>query len=652
MNPSNNPSDNRTLTEADDRAIDAMLGELIGNSRPPTDFADSILAQLRSLRNEDAAVRPASPTRYLDETAPAIQPLRTIAASRKRSRRLLFVTGILATAATTAIIVSRMPRIEIQWKSIAKNEPAAESLDGPKLADSPARPSVSPMLASESTAQAAAQGASDARGVPLRRRDESAGIAETTPALAATRTAVGQDSPVDLDATVANVNVAIVEYWKRVGVTPTPSIPQADVVARISERFGVTPTIQGDQVQFASTFSDSDACGQLADRLVTHLFAGTPLVAGARPRMVGELTQTILRGEGIDQLIADWIGNDDLLRRDQHQQLAESLATNLLDANASCARCHDSPVDSRLVQNDYWALASIFVRPNDPALFYEMPDGRQRVAEPKVPVKWFASSDAARFESTADTANSVERFADSLRSSRTLAGSVANQLWKIGFGQPLLTTSSDPLAPPNDDRLQAVHAELTNLVLASGFDVRVVAEAIMRSDPMKRGSSSLVASGRWKTASDIEIAADALAVRTFAAAEPSELKMSQGELLAMMASRLGNTPSILGDTESVLAQANVDDSREPETVTKASATLEDYAWSDWTADRELLRGSWLHWIKDTDQQRKHVLYSLNREPGDSSLDWFDRLIESSDDSSIAKDRATDRLYWVLHESRR
>ncbi|MGV3484296.1 MAG: hypothetical protein ACO1RT_07750, partial [Planctomycetaceae bacterium] len=78
---------------------------------------------------------------------------------------------------------------------------------------------------------------------------------------------------------------------------------------------------------------------------------------------------------------------------------------------------------------------------------------------------------------------------------------------------------------------------------------------------------------------------------------------------------------------------------------------EEYLWAQWIADRELLRGSWLHWIKDPEQQQRHAVYAGNVRSANGAAELVERLSVSPGEEPAPVDDVTDRLFWVLRKSR-
>lgn len=676
LNPSLPPG-RGPLSEADERAIDALIGEAQKLTPATPDLSFAILRELASQHSKSVAT--VSETRVLISAANGqIQNLLSASVrSASRGRRgwsgFALAASAMALAASVLFLVTQIPALRFQEtrgvaQGSAGQETAGQAKDSSITPQSlatksnPRTPDVDSLDGDMIPAEPNNKSADVARvlppqGVPMVRKDVEMDAVSDENAVDAKAELLAMDdrSPVEFAASLVRFNGTIAKYWEHAGVTPSSSLADAALASRIEQRFGVRPEVSQDQVLLDTAFATQEDCAKLAERLVDRLFRGAPLVADARKKMVVDATASIVKGQGFDRLVARWIEDESLFDRAAPQRLSQSLASNMLDADAACARCHDSPVDGRLAQHDYWAFASALAPAGRTPLFYEMSDGRQKVAEARLPRRWFSEADAERLKTLGDDVRAQQplqkQLAASLVGSRTLAGAIANRLWEIGFGASLIPRASDPVAPPRDDTLQKAHQELTDLLVASNFDIRAAARMVIASDAMRRGQTDLVASGRWRLADVKTIISDALSVRTFAAAAPTPLRVGRENLLSMMASRIGNAPKELGSTDAVLAQPLIGPSGGSSGAEKdAKATVEEYLWASWIADRPLLRDSWLHWIKNAEEQRRHAYYAVNMNPGKDDADWIQRLTSASDEDSVASEAANDRLLWVLRKS--
>ncbi|MGV3483021.1 MAG: DUF1549 domain-containing protein, partial [Planctomycetaceae bacterium] len=546
MNPTPpNEPDPPALSDADERVIDAWLGEVHQSTPAPPDLTASILREL-ARRDQSGSQRGhrLAPPVFADAGLRPLSP-----ATKNRPRKLLIrAAGALALAASVALLLGGWQRLSTNDRESASTRDLARStVPGDGGRPLPDRDFAPQTLADPSSPQPAeiAKKKVPREGVPLVRTQPLPEGPDAVAAAAPEPIVISPQKPQSSeDATVlVRFNASLADYWSRLGVVPAEPLSETEVAQRIEQRFGASPAF-ADQAEIAS----------FAERLVDRLMRDVPLAAGARQKMVQQASEVIQQGERFDVLVSRWVADESLFENAKPDLLSQGLATNLLGVDAACARCHDSPVDGRFAQHDYWSLASVFAPKGRPPLFYELVDGRQKLADARVPERWVGQT-----AEVTDVGQSMkDQFARSLLDSPALAGALANRLWEIGFDVSLIAPASDPVAPPRDDALQASHETITQAILASHFDIRAAARLVMSSEAMQRGPSELYRSGRWRMASEEAIAKDALAQRAFAAAVPSRPRAGRENLLAMMESRIGQTPRALGSTAPVLAQPSIE----------------------------------------------------------------------------------------------
>ena len=91
---------------------------------------------------------------------------------------------------------------------------------------------------------------------------------------------------------------------------------------------------------------------------------------------------------------------------------------------------------------------------NSDAVFYELSDGRQRVADAQVPANWTSEAVSERYRD-------MKEFAKGLEGSPELASGVVNSLWQLVHGQPLRGRVVDPISAPHNEALQRLEEQLT-----------------------------------------------------------------------------------------------------------------------------------------------------------------------------------------------
>jgi len=661
-------------SDADDRAMDALLREYFRKqdsvSAGPRDFSSEILARLDQSRGHSVG----------GET-------------QKSSVAVAVRWFAVLAACVLAVVAIRGWKANPQQRELAL--PAIDKQDGGGSAADQARKLAaaageSPQGADRAnTAGANTAGATQPPATTKPRRDpivlsldrpvdasddEAAGLASgsarVTPLLGGEAVSLPSADLKDFDR-------QFLAYWKSIGVTPAPAVDNATLANRIADRFGFrlgtgtesdssganSGALPGDRVliELASNdlFSTERQSRLLAERLVKRLGGGLKLGDERNEQLVASAAEVIRSGGRFDRWISDWVASETIPSEPaaaahlQAAAMGEWVAGRLMGADVGCARCHDSPIDSRFNQHDYWAVAAIFSASPTQSVFYEMPDGRQRVAAPGAPRRWLGwqRGSVQTGDSEAAIIASRAELATALVGNRQLARTLVNHLWTIGFGTPMVSAASSPIAPPQDDSIELALEMLSEKLIAANFDIRVAARWIVQSEPMKRGTPVQLQGDAWQLAGEAQLVAASLAQRSFAAARPPWPTASQAQLLALMESRGGHQPAKIGARDSVLAQplaTSVTDSGKA--VTKP-VDHQDYWWTQWLADREGLKGGWMESIADRDQQVRHAFYAVGyRNVNERQLAWGNALLDSSATGSDDRNEEIAKIYWVIQHA--
>lgn len=643
-----NDLDNPNL-DADDRALDALLGEMLKLTPPPPDLSSEILKSL-STQWQVAALPTSTNPRNGSRVRQSSNELGDVKKSRRS--RALAVSLIAALAASVLFVVSRLDHAAD--KNVAQNTTPLPS--SPVTVSKPitTEPATKPAIATpaETTTPDAALATNAPReGVPLVRNEPTTvDSSDATEAMTPTETRdalVTANLPaVNLLAALTKFDSTIANYWKRVGVEPTAAVDAQQFASRVRNRLGSGFTVNAGDALVDSVLSTEDECRVFSTKLVASLFRNAPLAPEAREKMIEQATLVIQSGRPFDQLVSQWIVDDSLFLRSQPDQLAQSVATNLLDIDAACAKCHDSPMDGRFAQHDYWSFASVFAPKGQSILFYELPDGRQKASEPHLPTRWMGVTQEKE-NSLAATAPTLDVFAKALVGNQTLASAITNRIWEIAFDAPLVARSGALVSPPRDEALQEAHQQLTDLLVKSRFDLRSIARIIISSNAMKRSSGELFESDRWLVANEQTLAAGMFAQRTFAAARPSFARLNRDQLIVALESRMGGALRAIDNPGTLLAQPNVSDSGAGQASKSDKSSPEELAWARWIADRGALKESWLYWIKDLSERERHAFYANGYMNASSASDLRKRLVSPTDDAAAAIDNSIDRLAWLL-----
>ncbi len=479
---------------------------------------------------------------------------------------------------------------------------------------------------------------------------------------------VAANSP-SVDVALPDFNQQLVAYWQAVGAQPAPHAAPEAWSDRVTDRFGVPiePTSAGgvsSKRVTADRWADRGAAEALAARLVDSLTDGLRPSEEDRARWVASATPVVAQGGRFDHWLADWALGDDgpvassSLPADHR---GEWFATRVVGASVGCARCHDSKIESQFTQADFWAVAAVFSDDPQQPTFYELADGRQRVADPHVPSRWFGQSSETIEEPPVASRDDVKRM---LVGNRQVARNLANLIWEIGFGYPMIAPVSSPIAPPQDDSLERALDMLGDHLLASSFDVRAVAAWVASSEPMQRGLPKIFEDGQWQYADETRLAEASFAQRSFAAARVHWPSATRERLVATLDSRENSRPRTLGTQDKMLAQPLIvapsrigslpsgsSPSADAAPVARP-ADPEDFWWAQWLADREALRGGWLASISDSDQRLRHVFHAAGyREVTPEQVDFARSLLAPADAPAKQRHEALTKAFWVIQNSR-
>lgn len=654
------------LSEMEERALDAMLSELFAvearGPAPPRDFEAQILALVRERSGGVGAGKITNPATRTDRRSRAI----TLGAWASLAATILAMVYYWGGSDRSPFVTDK-PTVVAGGESIG-SDPAGSSNSTPKQSPPNRKPPVllsgspasvdSDLLGPAAPGQLAGQGAADET---LPSRPAGTVLADTAPSQLTEKPFLPDP------AGLARLNQQFAAYWQTIGVVPAASAGAAAWADRIADRFGIVIDPAADNSAGTASWSDRNSSHQIAERLVAQLAAGLRLDPATQQRLTDEAADVIYRGDRFDAWLGRWVrgefdsagatppaGSGSIAAKPD--VLGEWFASRVAGADIGCARCHDSPIDSRYVQHDYWAVVALFASPAAGPTFYELKDGRQRVATPGVSTRWLGLTDEAIAANPIDSRESLGQL---LIGNRQVARTLANHLWSIGFGTPLLAVASSPIAPPRDDALDQALEMLADRLVASNFDIRAAVDWIINGDPMRRGLPDVFLHDRWQVAPESTLAEASMAQRSFAAARAHWPAATRRQLAAMMKSRASDLPSKIGPQDTLLAQPLVlaPPSRIPRAMPRqpvtaddaATAKPEEYWWAQWMADREGLRGGWIESIVDRDQQFRHAFYAAGfRQVTPDQLRLAEELIGAEVDKAVdERHRAAAKLYWVI-----
>ncbi|EMI57460.1 hypothetical protein, partial [Rhodopirellula sallentina] len=371
---------------------------------------------------------------------------------------------------------------------------------------------------------------------------------------------------------VSNVMTNRLErHWGRVGVQPTQQLPADKVSERLSSKFGIrlTPESVNDSKRMLAALSRPENTNALAPQVLSAI-ASRPLESlnsSSDKLMAKQVSETLRSGSGFDRLIASWFTERESVggkRRDaknnpanrnskpsasfhellrplgEHETLVTTAAVTLA-ADVRCQRCHDlstvSNENRTITQHDYWQLAAtlspwIPIRPNsDAGRFYDLPDGRRRLAEADQDAEW----------------------PEQLIGSRSLAEGLVGVMWKMVHGRPLASSPYDLSGGVGESDLRVLRDELADDLLASDFNLLRTISLLMTDSIVSRSTPEAMTASGVLTATDNQWIDAVAAVESFAAAPPETLPTSQGHRMRLV--QESDLPQLgLGTGKSVLAQ--------------------------------------------------------------------------------------------------
>ncbi|MCC9604113.1 hypothetical protein LOC67_26465 [Stieleria sp. JC731] len=644
-------SDDAKAIDDSDPVVDVLLKEFIAldpNKRTtPPDLSESILARLN-----DSAVVPAR--------------------NHQPSYRYGLVKTLSAVAAFAASILGVIYLGPFTNKAIAPKDAEVSSLVGspspnvtdsspeiPMLADYDVddrqpiepRPGVNPGIRLDLPESNLTDSdlISDANSLATGDTDTSD---LNTTALPSDRVVVGH---IELMATTTE-SIAR-EYWKSVGVQPTPRASDAELAARLQQRLGIQlPTdAMADPQRLRDEFAKSNHAREIAKRWLA-LSADWNLGAIDNEQnqpLLDELTEGVSGQVPMDVTLVGLISGESqhsgqwyqVIGRDGTEGIARRLAGISMNADLRCVRCHDSMIGRSGTQDDYWSFVAMirsFVhRDNDHwsvqsvgkpvPTFFELLDGRQRLAVPKVSEHLAGKKPMDDFHAWSET----------LKGSQQLAASIVDSLWKLVHGRPLQPSPVDALAPPVDDHLNRLHQQLARDLQESNFDLARTLSLIVSSPMSTRSVPQQLRGDALLTTSDKDRSQALELVTAFAAAVDAPAS-SRHDRIEVAMRRVGGR---LVDDGTLLAQPVLvsPTSREVANANKPKLSREDKISVDFPGEDASLPVSWIQSIDDFDQQVQHLVYlSGGRRVPENVTEAAKRLRQNSDD-----DAALSRIWWIL-----
>lgn len=466
----------------------------------------------------------------------------------------------------------------------------------------------------------------------------------------------------------ATIKQRLADAWKEFEIQPTGETTPEKMVVRLQERLAIQlpPEAVDDAARIADALRGEVPSRVVSQRLLLQVLGpGWKRLSGeSQDHLTNFVATSLADGKPFDELIRQFFVTQEegspayaaskawlsALAGQRSVTLTQQIGRGLLDMDLACARCHDHPIDSRVQQHEFWTFAAVFHGRGE-GLYYERPDGRQRIALPNIPHRWvWQDQPAVPSESASEVpaiANSSE-LATRWISSPQLARSIVNRAWTAIYGRPLTGSASEPDAPPHSDFLAELRDYLADQLLAEDFDVVGLFSWIATAPPMRLEAVLESLSDEARFASQQELAAADFKHRVFAGFESPPKRLDFDGLLALAQQWNGGT-IVAGPN--VLAQArDVDLTKTVVAHPSHSERVQRWLRSSFPAPRQdhaALPAQWLESIDDYDQQVLHLFYAAGYwKPTETQLAGAMQL-RSTSESDFA---ALRQLWWILRNS--
>ena len=445
-------------------------------------------------------------------------------------------------------------------------------------------------------------------------------------------------------------------YWNSVGVTPSTTKEAEEVSERMRERLDVILPVAaiGDVELIRHIIAEDGNATKIATRWLGQVTEGgiARLEEKQRQRLIGEFALSLQGQRRFDETLSGWLGGEGEAASDWYSAvsvggqnaMARRLASVTMGVDLRCTRCHDSFVEGSGRQQDYWSFAALLRRDlrrqegtyvvrdgseGGADVFYDLPDGRQRLADAGIPERWLPSADSSP--------TTLRQWATSLKGREELARGVVNSLWALVHGRPLHGSVIDTITAPHDVALTSLERRLIEDLLDSGFDVgRTLAlvidsPATSRSVPTELQGDSLFAAA----------ATSRQAVGAFAIAAPKISPLSANERLNVALRSVGGKLDSLPDGQKLLAQLG-----EAGTAARSnsSARTGNELPADYPTRVASLPVDWLASLKDPESQWEHLGYLAGRSDLPESVRETAELMRKA---GVSEELLLHRVWWLL-----
>ncbi len=499
---------------------------------------------------------------------------------------------------------------------------------------------------------------------------------------------------------IEQINLRLANFWVSEGIAAEVTVEPAVVIERLAKLFGTKENIEtsSNAAALYAALKQPHVRDHLAQRLAVALLGrvGSRRVEPAQKDAFAKWLAPALSGQRWDETVAALIGSRGSsklateefnpaavwfasLAGPRSVPLVEQFGHAVLDVDLRCGRCHDHPLDGRIAQESYWQLNAVFetglrwssdeeggLRVDSPKLtadlaspvvFYELPDGRQRSAAPRVLPAWIGQTQGTTRADKTAAVTEIEQLADSLHDNPQVARAAVNCVWEIVYGRPLIGSSANPAAPAENPELVQLHHELAEQFRAHDFNMGRLICWVASAQPMQLQVPRAILSPAFESASAQQLLAANHQLQNFAAFPLSMPQQEFGQLLAVVDLNQNPADLVEGKAKELLGQIGFEGSNGPSTSLFASNSS-----SKRPSEVDLLRASletstggesvglpaaWLsrlEGIAGYDLQSQHLYYLAGYwHPSARHMELAQSLRKNSDSDS----RALSQLWWIL-----
>lgn len=680
---------NRKISPHEEQAIDAMLAELHG--RPAPDLSQQILRQLRetpsqgdlcaesltssgSLRVEVGATR----RRAVAEKPSSLAPW--------QNAPWKIATAIAAIAAALLLMVwMGRDSTSVDTSLTAQDSNRTHSLGG-----EPGRTPLLHELAHNNTAATTPVTAPDSnvtsksverkplKGIPLAMKssfedplDDIEQLKNEQPKIQAPVIKVPSIAPENRKAVTLvakEIDTNLHDYWSSLGIQAAQEADVAEIAERISSVLGTEVPEQA--IESATAFQSFLAKPEIA-RGAAQKFMNVVTDGGfqkldpeSQTSLLSELASCFGSEQPFDETLASWISGDgpnslhwySANAIDGIHPLARRFATLTMNVDVRCIKCHDSVIESRGTQSEYWAFAGLLERSvnrknkkvlsvatdraSDDLVFFETLDGRQKVVEPGVPAGWIAGSgDTAAMD--------LKQWSQRVLGSRELARGVVNSMWRMIHGRPLRGSVVDLSTPPHTESLGSLERRLVDDLIDSRFNLARTLALIVSTSTTRRSVPVALRADQIAMSSQADIDHGNMLVGAFAAAAPQHASLPVSKRVQFANRSVGVSLDAIQKETLLLAQTlDTTDSKTKsnspgDAVTaKADITIEQFPGKAVAPPVQ-----WLTLIDELDEKVNHLAYLV---PMQKVPKPVNEVVEKMVAEKNSEPLILHRVWWMIH----